>query len=368
MEHSKVMGSGQGAGAVQHSNIMVEDEISLTEIITALLKHIRLIVFTPIIFALLAATVTFIRGKSYTAESAFTLTAGTSSSSRIASLAAQFGVQAGGGSRPAESLDFYVALLQSREVLGEVVLSEYVIPVSPGSPDSVRGTLIELSGIEIEPGIDPLPRAIRALKGQISVKADQMSSLITIETSAPLAALAEQINRHLLDIVNRFNIERRTSQAAIERAFIEERLEAAKTKLREAEAALEEFLLRNRSFNTPTLAFEQSRLQHQVELQRQLYITLAQAHETAQIEEVRNTPLISIIDPPEGSARGQSRLKLHLLLGLVLGGFIAIGAALVLEMIRRAREDDPETFADVDELRRTAMRRVLYFWRSEVAS
>src|SRR5690625_1540588 len=149
-------------------SIIPEDEITITEIIAVLLRHIRLIVFTPLIFAIIVIGLTMARGKSYTAESAFTLTTGTSATSRLSSLAAQLGVSAIEGSRAIESLDFYVALLQSREVLRDVVLSEYVIPIGPESTDSLRGTLIELSDAKIELGVDPLPAAIRSLKNQRS--------------------------------------------------------------------------------------------------------------------------------------------------------------------------------------------------------
>lgn len=340
-----------------------DDEISLIEISVILLKHIRLLVFTPVIFGILAVVLTFARGKTYTAESAFTLTTSASSASRLSSLAAQFGMPMGSGTRPTENLDFYVALLRSRELLRDVVLAEYTIPVGPQSTDSLSGTLIELSGVEIEPGTDPVSHAIRSLKKKISVSADQTSSLVRIETQAPTPELAEQINRQLLSAVNRYSVDRRMSQAAVERAFIEERLREAEEDLSEAEEALEQFLLRNRSFNTPTLAFEQSRLQHQVDLQRQLYITLAQANESARIEEVRNTPLISIIDPPESSAQSRSRIVLYLLLSLFLGGFIGAGTAIGIESVRRERLVNPDGFAEIDELLRTAVHRVVHLWK-----
>ena len=51
------------------------------------------------------------------------------------------------------------------------------------------------------------------------------------------------------------------------------------------------------------LTLDYARLQRRVELGQQVYSTLALSYEQARIDEVRNTPLLILIDRPEGSAR-----------------------------------------------------------------
>ena len=67
----------------------------------------------------------------------------------------------------------------------------------------------------------------------------------------------------------------------------------------------------------PELNFQQERLQRQVQLQQQLYTTLSQSFEQAKIEEVRDTPVITVVEPPEAPVRPDPR-------GLVRNAFLTI--------------------------------------------
>src|SRR5690606_31231281 len=108
--------------------------------------------------------------------------------------------------------------------------------------------------------------------------------------TTPWPELSELLNRELLNLVGEYNMQRRQSNAAAERSFVEARLEESRHELVGAESDLKSFMEQNRRFDeAPQLRLEAARLQRRVDLRQQVYASLAQAYEQARIEEVRNT-------------------------------------------------------------------------------
>src|SRR2546428_650042 len=107
-----------------------------------------------------------------------------------------------------------------------------------------------------------------------------------------LSGLASELG---LALVNTFNLERRQSRAAQEKRFVETRRTEARDELQVAEDRLKSFLERNRDYrNSPQLVFDQERLAREVALRQQLLTSLSQAYEQARIDEVRDTPVITV--------------------------------------------------------------------------
>ena len=132
-------------------------------------------------------------------------------------------------------------------------------------------------------------------------------------------------------------------------------LEALK-ELRAAEQGLEDFLVRNRQYqNSPSLTFEANRLQRRIDLAQQVYTGLVQAYEQARIAEVRNTPVTTIIDKPEGSAQPSIRLRTLVILGVVVGMILAGLIAFAADYARRAKEENPTAYQEFASLRRAVM-------------
>lgn len=309
----------------------------LAEFFEILVRHIwrlagiSLLVSGAIVLAFL------LRGRTYSATSSFTPTTSVANIGRASSIAAQFGIPM--SSPQSDPPEFYTTLLRSRDVLREVVLSEFKVPGVPGREETTEATLLEVYA----PGATPadtmiLHKVIRSLRSNIGVSTNIISGVVTLTTKAKSPELAEQINRRILKVADAYNSDRRSEQARTERAFIEERLKESRARLSDAEAELENFLLENRSYaSSPSLTAEIGRLQRQVDQQLQITIALAQSYEQARIEEVRNTPVISIVDPPEGSGLPTVRL----LVILAMAGFLGLGAAIIaiflMEYFRRER-------------------------------
>ena len=103
------------------------------------------------------------------------------------------------------------------------------------------------------------------------------------------------------------------------------------------------FLEANRQFeNSPLLRFRRDELQRRVTQRQSVLTTLVQAFEEARISEVRDTPVITVLQTPFLPPGPDDRQTLVVaLLGIVLGGAIGVVFAFVVEAVRRPAPGDP---------------------------
>jgi uncharacterized protein involved in exopolysaccharide biosynthesis len=331
------------------------DEITLLGLVVVLLRQ-RWLLLLPLIGALGALLLVSLRQR-YVAESSFVPDATRKMSTQLAGLASQFGLNVGGPD-VTESEDFYVELLKSRELRDSLADTRFTYARGPQGEDSISATLWEIMGIHDEARAEMLRRMTNALDQAIRISSSPRTRIVKIRVSMRNAELAQQMNRRMLDLVSRFNLYKRQLRAAAERKFVESRVTDAQGALRLAEGELERFLVRNRRYqDSPELVFEAGRLQRQVEIRQMVFQTLSQSYEQSRIDEVRNTPLITIIDSPEGSAQPKWQWKMVALLGFALGCVLALLAALATEHLRRQRLAMPEEYKELKELGRLAFLR-----------
>jgi uncharacterized protein involved in exopolysaccharide biosynthesis len=330
-------------------------DISLVALVNVVLRHWRMLVVVPLVTAVLAGAFTYFF-PTYQAESQFAPNQDTSTDSRLAGIAAQFGFSLP-TTDEAESIDFYGQLLASREILTEAVQTEYHFEVDPDSHDSLSGNYIKLYGIDESTPEKTLAKAVSHLTSRVTIQKDAASGTVTLQTSAKWAPLAELLNRRLLDLISDFDLVKRQSSARAERQFIEGRLADTKAELSQYEDDMMRFLEKNRTYtDSPRLKFDSDRLQAQVDLHRQVVLTLAQSYEQARINEVRNTPVLTYIDRPEGSALPERTLLLSVALGGIVGVMLAGLIMAVREYLAREREAAPAGYDEFTRLRQDALR------------
>lgn len=310
-------------------------EAGIIDVVAILLRRLHYLVLFPLALVVLAVGFVLIRGVRYDSESVF-MPQSTSNLTRLAGIAAQFGIGLP-ASNPGQSVEFYAKLVRSNGLLKDVVLSEFQ-PSEHGIADLGPTTLVELYGIEERDTLERVRRAVERLKDDVSVSIDGNAGLVTVRVTAATPELAVAINRRILDGVNAFNLERRRSQAAAERSFLDERRRQAAEELKEAEAALQEFYMSNRDWQqSPRLSFEASRLQRVVDLRQQVYVSISQAHEQARLEEVRSTPVIITIDDPEGFAKPSISLWFLIIVMATVGEIAAVVVIFVSEFVAQER-------------------------------
>lgn len=236
---------------------------------------------------------------------------------------------------------FYARLLTSRDLLGDMVLREYE------SSAGRQGPLAMHLGVSTA-GSDSAvirARAVDRLRRCIHVRVEDRAGIVSFDVRMRDRSIALDVARHLVAAIQRYNMELRQSSARAERAFVEARLAEAAASLRVAEDAEVGFLRRNAEFrSSPVLQAQHSRLQREVLRLQGVVNDLSQAYERSRVEEVRDTPVVSVLEQPERTIRRANRALVRTtaagaaagLLGSVL---VAFGMFSLASLGVRSRSD-----------------------------
>lgn len=260
-------------------------------------------------------------------------------SSGIALAASQFGIRVpntGGGWGP----PIYVELLRSRALLEPIALDSILVAEQGGRRVAVMD-LLEVRASNLPQRVD---RAVRALRGLIAATEDKKLGAVKVTATTRWPSVSLALANKLVRGVNQFNLETRKSQAIAERQFVEARAAEAERALRDAEDRLQVFLQRNRAIaGSPELSFDRDRLQREVALRQQLYTTLLQNREEARIREVRDMPVITVLEDPQLAVTGEPRrVGKKIVLGALVGGILGVLAAFVAQAVAAARRTPSE--------------------------
>jgi tyrosine-protein kinase Etk/Wzc len=320
------------------------EDVSLIQVLTPLVRRWKLFLGIPIIFGLLAALISLTMPSVYSAATTLTPVASSSvgslSGSALASLAGLAGMAGlSGGASGALSPDFIADVLKSREVLTATLESKFRTPGEGERP------LLDILDVKGGTAAERMSRGVRDFGKAVTTKVDHSTGIVTLIVKAQSPQLAADIANRMLVILNSFNLERRQSQSREQARFTLERMTQAEAELRQAEAAQLRFLQANREFRgAPLLEFESSRLQRAVDLKQEVYVSLAKAYDEARISEVRDTPVITIIDSAVApDRRSAPRPVLTGAVGLLVGGMLALLLVFLLEQRAQAmRSSAPE--------------------------
>jgi uncharacterized protein involved in exopolysaccharide biosynthesis len=169
----------------------------------------------------------------------------------------------------------------------------------------------------------------------------------------------------LLDELSLYNQERRRSRATEERRFTEQRLAEARAELRAAEDRLQSFLQVNREYrSSPRLAFDQDRLSREVIMRQEVYNSVAKAYEVARVEEIRDAPVLTVIERPRVPvAPDTSARRRKLMAGIIIGVLVGIATAVLREYFRTIRTAGGADYYEFAQVRREATRQMAGPWR-----
>ena len=161
---------------------------------------------------------------------------------------------------------------------------------------------------------------------KIEIAFQSKMTKIFIESTEP--QLSADIANAFLEELEAFNRETNTKSARENRIFIEGRLEDTSILLENAEEMLRTFRETNKRIeNSPHLQLGQGRLVREIRVQEEIFLTLKKEHEMSKIEEVKNLPVIRILDK---SVAPISKSKPMRLRAMVFGTFLAGAIALIL--------------------------------------
>ena len=319
-------------------------DVSIVHVANVILRYRRTIIAFFLIGAIAGVLAARLKPSEYTSTTTFMPRASSGgASSPYAAVAAQLGV-GGIASDPTSSPEFYVDLLRSPTILRAAVTKPYTV----GSGASAR-TVSLIDPERGESQAQATETAMRRLVGDLNTRIEQKTSVITLGVTSETPQLSQQIAAHMIELLNSFDRNIRQSQAAAERRMLEERTQEARAALNTAENRLLGFLAGNRNFNnSPQLRFEQERLNREVMNRQQLYLGLAQSLEQAKIDEIRDTPVITVIESATLPIRPNARFTV---VKAIVGGLVGLLIGLMIAFVRAAaRRNVQPGSAESDEL------------------
>ena len=221
-------------------------------------------------------------------------------------------------------------------LLNQIAVDTFLVPELGGR----RIAFVDLLKIKGSTPAARRERAIAKLDEVVNASVVKSTGVIEITAFTKWPSVSFAIVDSLLRGVNKYNLQMRQSQAAAERRFVDARVAVADSELRAAEDRLAGFLTTNRQFSgSAELSFARDRLQREVSMRQQVFTSLKQADEDARIREIRDTPVISIFDPPNVRAEPEPRGRVQSVLGgMMLGAFFGVLAVLISTIMDRRRQ------------------------------
>ncbi|HLA14451.1 MAG TPA: hypothetical protein VJZ25_05450 [Gemmatimonadaceae bacterium] len=237
------------------------------------------------------------------------------------------------GADPSESPNFYIQLLDSRELLTRLVQSRFADPRGASPGDSAL--LLDILRIRNRDPKRKLEIGVKIMDESIRGSYDTKTNLVWFEVDSRWPELSAAIANRSTELLTDFNKEQRLSRTRAKRLFLEERVALAKNALNASEARLREFNEQNRQWlSSPGLVSLEQQLQRDTERAAGLYLELQRQMEATLLDEFNNAPLITVVDSAVAPRKAQwprygSLLVSTLASGLLLGLMLAGGAAIM---------------------------------------
>lgn len=308
-------------------------DASLLDVANVVLRRWKTVLLGALVGAALFAALSFLVTPNYLSETKFAQAdAGRATlSGSLGSLASQFGVISSAPSSQL-SLPFLKEAIVSRDVLDSVLLHPLAYDSNPTySPAAAQPTL------SVDPitffkgrGKTPAKRLDRVrtkiAKGLLKVTTDTKSGIVTVTLKAPDPYVCAAFLRRLVVVLNDFNLHTRQTASHANRVFLEGRVAAAKIELDDAETNLRRFYEQNRRLaDAPSLQFEEGRHRRQVELSQQIYMALSQDLERARTDEVKDTPVLTVVETAQPPVRRYSpKRRILTLAGMFVGVVVVV--------------------------------------------
>ena len=179
-----------------------------------------------------------------------------------------------------------------------------------------------------------------------------------------IATIEPQLSRDLGNYVLT-ELDRRYSQYKLQRVreakiFIDDRISEIKQELEIKEENQIQFQERNQNYNkSPNLTLQFSRMQRDINVLKQVFLTLKQQYELVRIEEAKDSTVPLVIDPPNLPIKKSKpkRILLTLLSG-VLGLGLALVSIYLKEYFRRGENAEKRRFSQARGIAASELRNI----------
>lgn len=302
------------------------EEPSVLAMLTMLLQRRKLIAIAAGAGFVIGAAYGLLSTRQYVATATFMpqASADGGSAGGLALAASQFGIRMPTGGS-GWSAPIYVDLLTSRGLLAPIADDTLTV----AEQGNARVPVAKLMKLDDLPPAERTEKTVTELRLHISAAEVKKMGSVQIVARTPWPSVSLALVKRLLAEVNEFNLLTRQSQARSERVFAEAQVKEAAQLLRDAEDHMREFKQRNRVVGVD-MEFERDRLQREITMRQQAYTSLVQSFAEARLREVRDIPVITVLDAPVLPAIGESRqTALKAVMGALVGAILGILAVFV---------------------------------------
>lgn len=312
----------------QSDNPAPESSTASNEIVSILVNHVRKQPFRLMLFGagavVLGIVIAFLMTERFRSYATILPPSGTSSNAGISQIAALAGINLG-SLRGEGGIDMQLLskIGESDAVLKPVVMREYIIPTE----NNRQMNLIDFWNIKGDSVAERYELALIRLRDELVFDLDKKTQLLKISIATSDRSLSAEIVQTLVENMDRFLQSNRRTNAGEQKRFIESRLKEVSGELRQAEEKLKTFREKNRISTSPELQLEMQRLIRTIEIANTLYVELRKQYEITRIEEVKDIPIINVMDKPVPQIqREYPRRKMVILITVVVLciGYIAV--------------------------------------------
>lgn len=348
-----------------------DDEIDLIAIAKTIWEGRKTIIKSVIVSTIIGLFVALFSPKEYTASGTFVpqVTDAKASGGSLSGLAAMAGISLGGSSASAEispaiypqviaGTSFCKELMETKikvsDLDNEVTFYEYFTEVkSPSVLGSIKKYTIGLPGVIknailpkkdsglvdcIDTGVETLSEdeyRIKKLIGNIlRLEVDDKVGTVSISANMPEAYAAAQVAKKAQDLLQKYVMDYKISNAKKDLQFVEERYIEKEKEFYNAQEELAKYTDQNKNITSAYIKAQYERLSSDYQLKFNIYNELAKQLEQAKIKVTEDTPTFNVIQkvtvPNEKAA---PRRGLIMVIYLFLGGAIGIGTIFGIQLV-----------------------------------
>jgi len=316
--------------------LLQDNTLSFSDILITLAEQLKVIILIFFITVFLTFTyVMFIQEEKYVsfATVLFPDNKSASSAGGLAGIASQFGlnIPMGSGGGDLSSPRLLPELMRSRTFANNLLKKEFYtekygkkLPLSDILNNREKASTFNNDKLTLN--------AFNILNDEyLEFNQDPNSTFSIISVFAPEPVFARDLAAEVvveLEALNRYFKNQNVSQKII---FIESRIASVESELKKSEQALKSFNEQNRQISSPSLQLELDRFTRDLEVQKEVYLTLKQQQELAKIDAIQEISVFQVLDGPEiPLGPSNKNLRASLIIAIVFG----LGLGVIIAFLR----------------------------------
>lgn len=191
----------------------------------------------------------------------------------------------------------------------------------------------------------------KAVRESMSLVADKKTSILSLNVTAQDPQVAAKISQEVIDRLQTYVTDYRTEKSRMDLEYYQKLYEESRSEYFAAQQRYANYMDRNQGVVLQRVKTEQERLQNEMNLNYQLYNTCAQQLQAAKAKVQQETPVFTIINPPQVPLKRSKPSKVTILFASVfLGGVLAALWVLwgrnMLASLFKKDEEAPDAEAD----------------------